>query len=104
MKAFRHLFRKLDQMLDGHNISQEERFFNSIFGYEDIKKLLMRCTFAKEPTHVLLTGPPECCKTMFLLEMAKGLDKLYFMDATSASGPRIIDYLFENDIKYLLVD
>jgi replication-associated recombination protein RarA len=104
MKAFRHLFWKLDQMLDGHNIGQEERFFNSIFGYEDIKKLLLRCIFTKERTHVILTGPPACCKTMFLLEMAKGLDKTYFMDATSASGPGMIDYLFENNIKYLLVD
>ena len=41
---------------------------------------------------------------MFLLEMAKGLDKTYFMDATSASGPGMIDYLFENNIKYLLID
>ena len=104
MMTFRHLFRKLDQIMDGHTISQEERFFSSIYGYEDIKKLLMRCIFAKEPTHVLLTGPPGCCKTMFLLEMAKGLDKTYFMDATSASGPGMIDYLFENNIKYLLID
>ncbi|MFZ0896618.1 MAG: hypothetical protein WAZ77_19125 [Candidatus Nitrosopolaris sp.] len=87
-----------------HTISHEERFFNSIYGYEDIKKLLMRCIFVKEPTHVLLTGPPASCKTMFLLEMAKGLDKTYFMDATSASGPGMIDYLFENNIKYLLID
>jgi replication-associated recombination protein RarA len=36
--------------------------------------------------------------------MAKGLDKTYFMDATSASGPGMIDYLFENNIRYLLVD
>jgi MoxR-like ATPase len=104
MKAFRHLFWKLDQMLDGHNIGQEERFFNSIFGYEDIKKLLLRCIFTKERTHVILTGPPACCKTMFLLEMAKGLDKTYFMDATSASGLGMINYLFENNIRYLLVD
>ncbi|MDQ6864980.1 MAG: AAA family ATPase [Thermoproteota archaeon] len=41
---------------------------------------------------------------MFLLEMAKGLDKTYFMDATSASGPGMIDYLFENNIQYLFVD
>ncbi len=91
--------------MDGrHTISQEERFFNSIYGYEDIKKLLIRCIFAKEPTHVLLTGPPGCCKTMFVLEMAKRLDKTYFMDATSASGPGMIDYLFENNIQYLFVD
>src|SRR5207237_10617320 len=83
----------------------EQRFFNSIYGYEDIKKLLMRRIFAKEPTHVLLIGPPACCKTMFLLQMAKRLDnKTYFMDATSASGAGMIDYLFENDIKYLLVE
>jgi len=105
MKVFGHIFRKLDQIVDGYIISHEERFFSSIYGYEDIKKLLMRCIFAKEPTYVLLIGPPGCCKTVFLLEMARGLDnKAYFMDATSASGAGIIDYLFENDIKYLLVD
>jgi replication-associated recombination protein RarA len=90
--------------MDGRTISQEERFFSSIYGYEDIKKLLIRCIFAKDPTHVILTGPPACCKTMFVIEMAKGLDKTYFMDATSASGPGMIDYLFENNIKYLLID
>jgi replication-associated recombination protein RarA len=52
----------------------------------------------------LLIGPPGRCKIVFLLEMARELDKTYFIDATSASGPGIIDYLFENDIKYLLVD
>ena len=90
--------------MDGRTISHEEKFFSSIYGYDDIKKLLMRCIFAKESTHVLLTGPPACCKTMFLLEMAKALDTTYFMDATSASGPGMIDYLFENNIKYLLID
>ena len=95
MKAFRQLFRKLDEMLDGYTINQGERFFSSVYGYEDIKKLLIRCIFAEESTHVLLIGPPGCCKTMFLLEMANGLDKTYFTYATSASGPGIIDYLFE---------
>ena len=101
---FRHLFRKLEQIMDGRIISKGERLFSSIYGYDDIKKLLMRCIFTKEPTHVILTGPPGCCKTMFGLEMAKGLDNTYFMDATSASGPGMIDYLFENNIKYLLID
>jgi hypothetical protein len=59
MMTLRHLFRKLDQIMDGHAIGQEERFFNSIYGFEDIKKLLLRCILAKEPTHVLLTGPPD---------------------------------------------
>jgi MoxR-like ATPase len=104
MMTLRHLVRKLDQMFDGHAIRQEKKFFKSIYGHEDIKKLLMRCIFTKESTHVLLIGPPGCCKTMFVLEMAKGLDKTYFMDATSTSDPGMIDYLFENNIKCLLID
>ncbi len=105
MKIFRHLFRKLDQMMDDYTISQEERFFSSIYGYDDIKKLLMRCISAKEPTHVLLIGPPGSCKTVFLLEMDRGLDnKTYFTDATSASGPGIIDYLKDQSVLLNLME
>lgn len=28
----------------------------------------------------------------------------YFVDCTNASGPGLVDYLFENDVKYLLLD
>ena len=42
----RHLFRKLDQMMDVHAINPEEGFFSCIYEYEDIKKLLVRCIFA----------------------------------------------------------
>lgn len=95
----RNMLRKLDQMLDGSNITPEEKFFSSIYGYDDIKKLLLRCIVARETTHILLTGPPASSKTVFLLEMLKGLDKAFFVDGTSTSGAGMIDYLFNNNVR-----
>jgi replication-associated recombination protein RarA len=85
-------------------LNPEERLFSSVVGYGDLKKLLMKSILSKEPVHILLTGPPSTCKTVFLLDMLKGLDDAYFVDATAASGSGIIDHLFETKTKYLLID
>jgi MoxR-like ATPase len=87
-----------------HQSNQAERFFSSVVGYRDLKKLLMKSILSKEPIHILLTGPPSTSKTVFLLDMLKRLDDAYFVDATAASGSGIIDHLFECKTKYLLVD
>jgi replication-associated recombination protein RarA len=84
--------------------SPEERFFSEIEGYNDIKKLMMRCIVAPDPTHVILDGPPASGKTIFLLSMQKGLDNSYFVDCTNATGAGMVDYLFSHDVKYLLLD
>jgi replication-associated recombination protein RarA len=81
-----------------------EAIFQDIEGYNDIKKLMMRCIVSPEPTHVILDGPPASGKTMFLLSMQKGLDNAYFVDCTNATGSGMVDYLFSHDIKYLLLD
>ena len=67
---FKNLIRKLDQVIVGLNVpnSEDQDIFNSINGYEDIKKLLARCIATKDSIHVLLTGPPASSKTLFLLE------------------------------------
>jgi Holliday junction DNA helicase RuvB len=84
--VFKNLFKKIDQVL-GHehepSTSPEEKFFSDIVGYPDIKKLFMRSIVSREPVHVLLTGPPACSKTVFLLEMLEGLDNAYFIDAAT---------------------
>jgi len=82
---FKNLIRKLDQVIVGSNATtsfEDEDIFDSIYGYEDIKKLLARCIAAKDSIHVLLTGPPASSKTLFLLEMMKylGPKKCYFFD------------------------
>ena len=81
-----------------------EAIFQDVEGYNDIKKLMMRCIVSPEPTHVILDGPPASGKTIFLLSMQKGLDNAYFVDCTNATGSGMVDYLFSHDIKYLLLD
>ena len=44
----------------------EERFFSSIYGYSDIKKLLMRAMISKESIAILLSGPLPALRLYFL--------------------------------------
>jgi hypothetical protein len=82
---------------------QSEDFFNEIVGYADIKILLMRC-IQSDSMHVILDGPPASAKSLFLYEMQKNLEEAYFVDCTNASGPGLVDYLFKNDVRCLLLD
>ena len=102
---FKNLLKKISAF-DGpkHTQTYEDKFFSNIVGYSDVKKLLLKSIVSKEPVNILLTGPPSSCKTIFLLEILDAMDGTYFMDATSITSAGIIDYLFEHDTKYLLID
>lgn len=82
----------------------EEELFNEIIGYADIKKLLLRCIQSSEPIHIIFDGAPASAKSMFLLQMQNKLKDVYYVDCTNASGPGLVEYLFNNDVKYLLLD
>jgi replication-associated recombination protein RarA len=82
----------------------EEKFFSSIHGYADIKKLLMRAIVSRESISILLCGPPASSKTVFLLEMMKGLDNTCYIDCTNTTGAGLVDKLFNSTINYLLLD
>ena len=102
---FKSLFKKVDGLLShAPELSPEEKFFSNIVGYNDIKKLLLKSVVGKEPVHILLTGPPASSKTIFLLELLEGLENTYFIDAIGASGPGMMDYLFNNNTRFLLID
>lgn len=102
---FKTLFKRLGIEHEADIRPPEEKFFSGIVGYSDLKKLFMRSIISKEPSHILLTGPPSSSKTIFLLQMMKGLDNSYFTDGTGTSGVGMVDYLFEHpSTKYLLID
>ncbi|HKQ22203.1 MAG TPA: AAA family ATPase [Nitrososphaeraceae archaeon] len=102
---FKTIFKKIDSFFfNVEDLSEQEKFFYNVVGYSEIKKLLLRSIVSKESVHILLTGPPSSSKTVFLLEMVEGLDHAYFADAVGVSGAGIIDYLFNNNTKYLLID
>lgn len=85
-------------------VPPEEKFFQEVVGYPELKRLFMKSIISREPVHILLTGPPASSKSLFLLKLGEGLDKSYFIDAVGASGPGMVEYMFRNDTKYLLVD
>jgi replication-associated recombination protein RarA len=82
----------------------EERFFSSIHGYSDIKKLLMRAMVSRESISILLCGPPASSKTVFLMEIMRGLDNACYIDCTNTTGAGLVDKLFNSTINYLLLD
>jgi len=101
------MFKSLFQLSFGscnEKLSAEEKSFPNIVGYSEIKKLLFRSIVSKNPVNILLTGPPSTCKTVFLLEMLEGLDDAYFLDGSGVSAAGMIEHLFCNKTKYLLID
>lgn len=85
-------------------VTPEEKFFQEVVGYPELKRLFMKSIISREPVHILLTGPPASSKSLFLLKLGEGLDNAYFIDAVGASGPGMVEYMFRNDTKYLLID
>jgi holliday junction DNA helicase RuvB len=103
--VFKTLLKKISAFNDTeHTQTYEDKFFSNIVGYSDVKKLLLKCIVSKEPVNILLTGPPASSKTVFLLEMVDALGDAYLVDATGTTSAGMIDYLFEHNTKYLLID
>jgi Holliday junction DNA helicase RuvB len=98
---FKNLFKRFSNM---ETVPREEKFFQGVVGYPELKRLFMKSIISREPVHILLTGPPASSKSLFLLKLGEGLDNAYFIDAVGASGPGMVEYMFRNDTKYLLVD
>jgi holliday junction DNA helicase RuvB len=102
---FRKLFKPFVDLKHHDEKPLEEKFFSSIVGYSDLKRMLMKAIMSKDPIHVLFTGPPATSKTVFLLEMEKELENSHFIDGTATSSKGIIDYLFDHPkTEYLLID
>jgi hypothetical protein len=85
---FKNLFKSTNAIegTEAIHISPEYKFFPHIVGYPDIKRLFLKSIIARDPVHLLLTGPPASSKTIFLLEILEGLDRSYFIDAVGTSG------------------
>jgi Holliday junction DNA helicase RuvB len=79
--------------------------FSDIIGHDDLKELLIKCLVIKDSCNILLSGPPASSKTIFLLSIQKGVSNACFIDAANASGPGLVDYLFEHpDTHVICID
>jgi holliday junction DNA helicase RuvB len=84
-------------------VRSTDPIFLDIVGHEDVKKLFTMSLDSKEPVSILLSGPPASAKTMFLQALMK-LNCSYFIDGGNSTKAGLIDYVFENKPKYLLID
>lgn len=77
--------------------------FDSIIGFDDVKRLFGLSLESEKPVHILLVGPPASAKTLFMLECMK-LNRSYFTLGSHSTKAGMIDYLLKNRPKYLIVD
>ena len=83
---------------------KEDNFFEYIIGYQDVKRFLRMSINTEEPVHILLIGPPASAKTMFIKSMMMKLNNLYFTDGGNTTKAGMLEYIFDNKPKYLLID
>ena len=48
---------------------QSLKVFSRIEGLDDVKEMMLRALLSPERAHTLLTGPPACAKSMFMLDI-----------------------------------
>ncbi|HEY9386227.1 MAG TPA: ATP-binding protein [Nitrososphaeraceae archaeon] len=82
---------------------QRKGLFDSIYGYDNIKRLFRMTLESNHTTSILLSGPSASAKTLFLQCLMK-LHGSYFIDCSNATRSGVVDCIFDNKPKYILLD
>lgn len=84
-------------------LESSDKLFENIVGYDDVKKIFTYALNSTLPVHILLVGPPGSAKTLFLMECMK-LSRSYFTLGSHSTKAGMLDYLFHNRPRNLIVD
>jgi replication-associated recombination protein RarA len=84
-------------------LTKSEQLFDSIIGYDDVKRLFNLSFSSEKPVHMLLVGPPASAKTLFMLSCMK-LERSYFTLGSHSTKSGMMDYLFQSRPRYLIID
>jgi holliday junction DNA helicase RuvB len=93
----------INKKLSEKQQEEKDKLFEDIIGYDDIKRLFRMAINANDPVHILLIGPPASAKTLFMRTLTQ-LQNSYFTDGSNSTKAGMIDYIFNNEPKYLLID
>jgi Holliday junction DNA helicase RuvB len=91
---------RLDQL---RPFERQSEIFNTIIGYEDVKRIFKMALSSENPVHILLVGPPASAKTLFMLELMK-LQRSYFTLGSHSTKSGLVDYLFTKRPRHLIID
>lgn len=84
-------------------LEHSDGLFENIVGYEDVKQIFNYALNSSLPVHILLVGPPGSAKTLFLMECMK-LSRSYFTLGSHSTKAGMLDYLFNNRPRNLIID
>jgi holliday junction DNA helicase RuvB len=80
------------------------KVFSKIEGLDDVKEMMLRALESPERAHTLLTGPPACAKSLFMLEVEKYLrSKVYFAEGSNTTKAGIQRFIAENQHKESII-
>lgn len=78
--------------------------FDCIVGHDDTKWLLRKILESEKPVHHLLIGPPASGKSLILLEISRIPGAKYYAAGGTITKAGLIDLLFEEEPKILIID
>lgn len=91
-----HSFPSQDDLPDG--------LFDEIIGYDDAKWLIKRGLTTDKITNFLLIGDSGTAKTVFLMSIMEYLDDAVFVSASESTSAGVIDKMFTEKPRYMLID
>jgi MoxR-like ATPase len=78
--------------------------FSNIEGLDDIKEMMLRAIESPERAHTLLIGPPACAKSLFMLQIEKGMQQeVYFAEGAATTKAGIQKFIAENQDKEIII-
>src|SRR5919204_6564546 len=78
--------------------------FSKIEGLDDIKEMMLRALESSERAHTLLSGPPACAKSLFMLQIEKFMRyKVYFAEGAATTKAGIQKFIAENQDKEIII-
>jgi len=78
--------------------------FSNIEGLDDIKEMMLRAIESPERAHTLLVGPPACAKSLFMLEIEKGMRfEVYYTEGAATTKAGIQKFIVENPHKQIII-
>ncbi len=108
--ALAMMIEQAEHMMEDEGLAHEEEkveipsdLFGIIVGHEDVKEVIYRSLASESPVHILLHGSIASAKTMFLEELSK-LPRSRFVVGSSLTKAGIIEVLFEDRPRFLIVD
>ena len=78
--------------------------FSNIEGLDDIKEMMLRAIESPERAHTLLIGPPACAKSLFMLEVEKGMCfEVYYTEGGATTKAGLQKFIAENQHKEIII-